>query len=176
MRLGSAAGTLSGGRVISARRRRVGWVLITLLLVMYGWLVWPFLTLWQLDRALVRDDQAGLARLVDLAAVRGAIRRSLNKDADGTLGPFSDDFIEWLQKAIRRRGTSALDQEVTLAWVREQLLSRSQPGTGLWPALSWAFFDNPLHFMLRLGGAVRAPVVVRMRFTGTGWRVSALYY
>ena len=176
MRLRPTAGTRWGGRVISARRRRLGRVLITLLLVMYGWLFWPFLTLWQLDRALVRDDQASLARLVDLAAVRDAIRRSLNKDAGGTLGPFSDDFIEWLQKAIRRRGTSALDQEVTLAWVREQLLSRSPPGTGLWPALSWAFFDHPLHFTLRLGGAATAPVVVRMRFTGGGWRISALYF
>ena len=175
MRPGTGAGTLRV-RVISGRRQRLGRVLITVLLLLYGWLFWPFLTLWQLDRALIRDDQASLARLVDLAAVRDAIRRSLNKDAGGTLGPFSDGFIEWLQKSIRRRGTSALEQEVTLAWVREQLLSRSPPGAGLWPALSWAFFDNPLHFTLRLGGAAAAPVVVRMRFAGGGWRVSALYY
>ncbi len=175
MRLGSAADALVV-RAPNARRRRPARVLITLLLALCAWLVWPYLTLWRLDRALIRDDRAALAPLVDLPAVRDAIRRSLNKEAGGTRGHFSDGFITWLEKAIRRRGTKALEQEVTLTWVRERLLANSPPGAGLGPGLSWAFFDDPLHFSVRLGGVSRAPIMVRMRITGGGWRVSALYY
>jgi len=163
-------------RAPGVRGHRLARALGLLLLVLCGWLVWPYLTLWRLDRALFRDDQAALASLVDLPAVREALRRSLDKEVGGPQVPFSDRFIDWLQKGIRRRGTRVLEHEVTLAWVRDQLLYCSPPGAGLGPALSWAFFDDPLRFSLHLCEHSEAPVRVRLRFTGSGWRVSALHY
>jgi hypothetical protein len=162
----------AGGRPRGHRRVR----LLVLLLLVLGYLAWPYLTLWWLDRALIRDDQAALAGLVDLAAVREEIRRKLNKEVNSTIGPFSDGFIAWLEQGIRRDGTAALDDEVTLAWVRERMLAHSPPGSGLWPAMSAAFFDDPSHFSLRLGAQSQAPVRVRLGLTGLGWRVQALYY
>lgn len=162
--------------LVGGRRRRIAHVLAFPALIVLAYLLWPYLTLWQLDRALVRDDQAALGRLVDLDAVRDAIRRKLNKDAVGTIGPLSDAFIAWLEEGIRRDGTAALDQAVTLAWVRERMLAHSPPAAGLWPALQRVRFDDPLHFSLRLGGVPQVPVTVRLGFTGLGWRVRALYY
>jgi hypothetical protein len=141
-----------------------------------GYLAWPYLTLWRLDRALVRDDRTDLAALVDLPAMRDEIRRQINKDAQGALVPFSDPFISWLEEAIRRNGTAALDRQVTLDWVRGHLLAHSPPGAALAPALSWAFFDDPLHFSLRIGAETDGPVRVRLAFNGLGWRVAALSY
>ncbi|WP_295391133.1 DUF2939 domain-containing protein [uncultured Thiodictyon sp.] len=173
MRPRALAGTLGAA---SGRRRQLARVLLALALIVFAYLVWPYLTLWRLDRALVRDDQAALARLVDLDAVRDAIRRQLNKEAVGRIGPPSDAFIAWLEDGIRRDGTAALDRAVTLEWVRERMLAHSPPGAGLGPALARAAFDDPLNFSLRLGGASQVPVTVRMAFTGLGWRVRVLYY
>ncbi|WP_295448166.1 DUF2939 domain-containing protein [uncultured Thiodictyon sp.] len=175
MRQRPAADTLRGA-VVGGRRRRIAHALAFPALIVIAYLVWPFITLWQLDRALVRGDQAALGRLVDLDAVRDALRRKLNKDAIGTIGPLSDAFITWLEEGIRRDGTAALDQAVTLEWVRERMLAHSPSEAGLWPALSRVRFDDPLYFSLRLGGESQVPVTVRIGFTGLSWRVRALYY
>lgn len=165
-----------GGTGLAGRQRRYSRYLVPLSLVLLLYLAWPYWTLWRLDRALILDDQATLAQLVDLEAVRGAIRRQLNKEARGHAVPMSDSFIAWLEKGIRRAGTAALEQEVSLPWVRTQMLSHSPPGAGLRPALTRAFFDAPLHFSLLLGDASQVPVRVRLRLTGSGWRVTELYY
>ena len=161
-----------GAAAVRPRRRR-GWLLLLLVL---AYLLWPYLILWRLDRALISNDQAALAQLVDLDAVREAIHRQLNKESNGTIGPFSDEFIAWLELGIRRDGTAALEDRVNLDWVRERMLAQSPPGAGLAPALSRAFFDDPRQFSLRLGGDGQDPVHVRLGFTGLRWRVQALYY
>ena len=163
-------------RALRARgRRRLGRLLV-LLTLLIGYLVWPYVTLWRLDRALVRNDQIVLARLMDLDAIRDELRRRLNKDVDSTSVPPSDAFIAWLEEAIRRDGTAALETQVDLAWVRDRMLAYSPPGVGLRPALARAFFDGPGQFSLRLNADCGGPVVVRLGLTGSGWRVQALYY
>lgn len=168
-------GPLGRGR---ARRARLGRLLILALplLLLLCYLAWPYATLWRLDRALRGNDRATLARLVDLDAVRAEIARKLNKDLKSSLGPPSDAFIAWLEQGIRRNGTAALERRIDLDWVRERLLSRSPPGQGLRPALTRAFFDDPLRFSVRLGPAEGSPVMVRLALDGRGWRVTALYH
>lgn len=151
-------------------------ILIPLLLAVLAWVAWPYVTLWRLDRALVRRDDAAFARLVDLDSLRSELRRGLDKNEHETLGPRSDRFADWLAATLRRGGPEALERAVTLDWVREQMLSESPPGAGLGPALTWAFFRGPFGFIVRLGNPAEDPVLFRLHFTGTGWRVSALAY
>lgn len=158
------------------QRRSLVPILLPLLIVLLLWFGWPYVTLWRLDRALVRRDDAALSRLVDLDSVRSELRRGLDKNEHGTLGPRSDRFADWLVKTLRRGDPEALNRAVTLDWVREQLLHESPPGAGLGPALTWAFFRGPLGFVVRLGKPDEDPVLFRMHFTGTGWRVSAVAY
>lgn len=161
--------------IIGARRIPVRRILIPAL-VLLAYLAWPYVTLWRLDRALARDDHDVLATLVDLDAVRDEIRRKLNKEAASAIGPVSNDFIGWLEQGIRRDGTAAIEQQVSLAWLRERLLSHSPPGGGLAGALSRAFFDDPVHFSLRIGAPSESPVYVRLSLRGSGWRVTALSF
>lgn len=164
------------GPVPRRRGRSLLPVLVPLLLALLAWVAWPYVSLWRLDRALVRGDDAALAGLVDLESVRAEVRRSLNKDERGTLGPRSERFADWVAGALRYGDAAALDRAVTLAWVREQLLAPSPPGAGLRPALTWAFFRGPFGFIVRLGEPEQDPVLLRMCFTGTGWRLCALAY
>lgn len=157
------------------RPRPLGCYLIPTL-VLLAYLAWPYVTLWRLDRALTQGDTRDLAALVDLDAVRDEIRRKLNKESSSTLDAVSDVFIDWLEQAIRRNGTGALDQQVDLDWVRSRLLSHSAPGTGLLGALSSAYFDHPLHLALRIGAPEASPVYARLTFNGVGWRLTALRF
>jgi hypothetical protein len=150
------------------------WVFLLFLGIVY--LSWPYVAIWRLERALVRNDRESLGTLVDLAAVRQEIARRLNKEEKTTLAPPSDAFIEWLEQGIRRNGTAALDHRVDLDWVRERLLSHAPSGHGLRRALTHAFFDDPLHFSVRLGHPGQSPVLLGLTFDGLGWRVTSVFY
>jgi len=161
--------------VIDERRFGLSRLLILAALLL-AFLAWPYVTLWRLDRALTRDDPEMLAALIDLPAIREEIQHRLNKESASTIGPVSDDFVVWLERAIRRNGKDAIEHQVDLQWVRIRLLSHSAPGKGLWSALTCAFFDDPLHFSLRMGAPSQSPVYARLSLQRSGWRLTAVYF
>jgi len=157
----------------SARLKRWGLALVLAGLV---FLVWPYLALWGLSLAVADPDPEALAARIDLAAVRGEIRDKLNKDSSSTIGKLSDPFILWLELGIKRLGTHALDELVTMDWVRERLSAQAPPGQGFLPQVSYAFFDATGGFAVRLGAPNQAPAHFRMTLQGFRWRVTAVYY
>jgi len=146
------------------------------LLAALAYLAWPYVALWDLSLAVADPDPQALAARVDLAAVRDEIRHKLNKDATSAIGKLSDPFIRWLEQGIRRLGTNALDELVTLDWVRERLSGASAAGQGLLSQMSYAFFDSVRGFKVRLGPPGQAQVHLRMTLQGLRWRITAVYY
>lgn len=147
--------------------------LVVMLLV---FVAWPYVALWNLHLAVMHDDQAALAAMVDVDAVRDEIARRLNKERDTVIGELSDAFIEWLESGIRQHGKDALETQVTLGWVQDQLVAATAPGLGFLSALSYGFFDSPGGFMVRMKRGDGTPVTLRLRLTGAHWRVTAVYY
>jgi hypothetical protein len=152
---------------------------VTFLLVLcaVAYVAWPYIGVWQLERVVVEHDQEGLARSVDLMAVRGEIKRRLNKEAGASVGNVSNAFVNWLQDGIRRLGQDAINRLVTLDWVRQQLLSKTKPADppGFVRHISYAFFDGPGDFLVRIGELGEDPVHLRLTLTTAGWRVTAMY-
>lgn len=147
-----------------------------LLLCASAFVAWPYYHVWQLEQAVASDDRAVMAQLVDLISVREQIKRRLNKEVHSSVGDVSNAFVDWLQDGIRRMGASAVDNLVTLEWVREQLLAKSPPASvGFIDQISYAFFDGPDSFLLRIGELDADPVHVRLSLQGPSWRVTAVY-
>ena len=159
-------------------RRTLGWVLLALAALLLAYLVWPYTSLWRLDRAVRADDAEALAALIDLDAVRGEIKKKLNKDASSRIGPISDRFIGWLQTGIQSLGSAAIDRLVTLEWVREQLLIHSPGGgaDGFLAEVTYAFFDADGRFRVRIGPPDDGPVRLSLERQGLNWRLAALSY
>jgi hypothetical protein len=160
------------------RRRVLSWLLLPLAALLLAYLVWPYASLWRLDRAVRSEDVEALAALVDLDAVRGEIKKKLNKDVSSRIGPVSDRFIHWLQAGIQTLGSHAIDRLVTLDWVREQLLIHTPGGAadGFLGEISSAFFDTQGGFQVRIGPPDDGPVRLHLERRGLSWRVSALSY
>jgi len=162
------------------------WIGLGLLVSLSLYLISPYFSLWRLDQTAVNGPTAALGALVDLDTTREQILRRLNKDQDSAIDEVSDAFIDWIQQNIRGNGEDALRQTVTLAWVRERLLSHSNGTKGFWPALSYAFFDTPTSFRARIGPSLEAaresdwtgppPVNLRLERGWLRWRVTALSY
>lgn len=131
----------------------------------------PYVALWRLDRAVRSGDTQALTALVDIQRVRTELTRRLDKDEASLVGAVSDEFIAWLEKGIRQYGARAVEQLVTLDWIRKSL-EGDKPGAGFLGSLSYAFFDAPNRFGVRIGHRVH----LELYPGGGSWRVAAVYF
>ncbi len=152
---------------------------IPLLLLLLAYIAWPYVTILRLDRAATSNDLNSLEHLVDLSAVQQAFKERMEQGLQGALGQESGPMFDFIRGGISQLGGSAIEQLVTIEWVRAQLLSKSDPGPGSTPSLlksvSFAFFESYDRFLIRIGQLGADPVHVRLRLRDWDWRVEAVY-
>jgi hypothetical protein len=155
--------------------RLLGSLLLILILV-FG--VWPYYHLYRLDDALGKDDMTSLARLIDVEAVRANYKRRLESGL-GLQGQPDNPAgaLLWLQQNLRRLGDAALEQTITLEWVRDSLKEAAAAATDQRPAyflagVGFAFFESWDSFIVRLGELGAGETHVRLRLQETRWRVT----
>ncbi|MBK1716579.1 DUF2939 domain-containing protein [Thiocystis violacea] len=148
--------------------------ILGLVLLLHG--IWPYAALWSLDRALARRDQATLAALVDLEAVRDEIARRLNKDRVSVIEGVSDPFIAWLETGIRQHGDEALQSLVTLEWVGDQFGAVAPSRLGLLASISEVFFEGFGDVRVRVDRPSADPLNLRLQFRRLGWRLTMVSY
>jgi hypothetical protein len=149
--------------------------LLFLVLVVHGG--WAYWHLYRLDRALLEDDQVTLAGLVNLEAVRMARDEALDARAaaamrgEGPLAGMVRQGARWLDETTRR--------PVDLAWVQEALRWAQAEETTASPAVlrhtTFAFFESPTRFLVRIGELGRAPIHLRLQFVDWRWEVVGIY-
>jgi hypothetical protein len=157
---------------------RLAGLLILLALVGYG--LWPYYSLFQLNRALNAHDTEALAPLVDLTEVRTHYKGRISEQV-GAFAPEGDSeadkVLRWLTDNLKQLGDAALDQAITLEWVRDMLLNAIARATGpqernLIAAVDFAFFESWDRFVVRLGELGEAPTFVILTFADGEWRVT----
>jgi hypothetical protein len=95
-----------------------------LLLALLGYGLWPYYTVFRLDDAVREPNTDVLAPFVDLPAIQTAYRGRLQAAVpafEPRPGPGADQVVQWLRINISRLGDAALDQGITLDWVRNML-------------------------------------------------------
>lgn len=142
--------------------------------------LWPYYTLYQLDNALANFDQAALAKLVNLEAVRTTHKNSMGDVLDRTLGPQAFGqlpMMDMLRKGLNSAGSSAVDSTVDMQWIRDTLYPPpvNHAKAGLLGALSFAFFESPTRFLVRLGELGKTHVHFYLTLEDWQWRVTAVY-
>ncbi len=152
--------------------------LLLLLLILYG--LWPYYSLYRLEAALLRPDDTELASLVDLPAIRANYQHRIAAGLNTLLPPASPQLqgsVGWIREGAERLGERALDQIITLAWVRETLRHTVTEITGQDPpyllqAVDFAFFESPERFLVRLGLLGESATHLRLSRSGAGWRLT----
>lgn len=184
-------------------------LLLLLAVVLYG--IWPYYSILRINSALADSDAQALAPIVDLAAIQSHYKARIGSSVDGLLpqssgqqanGPSdsakdehsraqtglqldTDKVLGWLSVNLKQLGDAALDQAITLDWVRSTLLAASrrtegQPppqsgtetGTSFIGAVDFAFFESWDRFVIRLGQLGQNPTFVILTLDGTQWRVT----
>lgn len=140
---------------------------------------WPYAYVYRLDVAVAKDDTETLQRLVDLDAVRGEFKHSLERGVGNTMGTQPSPALDWLRDGVKRLGAGAIDSMIDLQWVRKTLLSRSvadpRLGGSFIGDIDFAFFESYDSFIVRIGKLGASPLHVRMTLEGYNWRVTGIY-
>ncbi len=155
-------------------------LLLLLAVVAYG--LWPYYSLFRLNHALQASDAEALAPLVDLAAIQSHYKSRIGDSAGSFLPPRqeqpsdADQVIRWLADNLKQLGVAALDQAITLDWVRARLLAAGQRADaergGVFGAIDFAFFESWDRFVVRFGELGRNPTFVILSLEGGAWRIT----
>jgi len=142
----------------------------------------PYITLYYLNQALVKNDTAALALYVDLPSVQTHQRASTQQQMDDYLKTMPQAFRSMLEQSPQwasslHQGAQALLQtQVDLTWVRDQLLvEQNGVSLSLFTGFSFAFFESPTRFLVRIGSLDHKPVHFYLRFQDWSWQVTAIY-
>ena len=151
-----------------------------LVLALLAYAAYPYFSLWRLDRALIRNDTAVEAKLIDLAAIQAQVKDSVKKETDRMIGQGDDDVTRFFREGAETLTQQAVTRLVDRNWVRTRLRRDGQPGDhkpfpGLLNHVSHAFFERWDRFGVRLGELGDDPVHVQWRFEDWRWRVTAIY-
>lgn len=102
-------------------------------------------------------------------------------NAQGALQLDADKVLGWLAGNLKQLGDAALDQAITLDWVRSTLLAAvrradseagPQGDSSFIAAVDFAFFESWNRFIIRLGRLGESPTFVILTLDGAEWRVT----
>lgn len=149
-----------------------------LFVAMLVYIGWPYANLFRLDRALMANDQESLASLIDLDAVREKRKQDIEREVSRAIGP-GTMVPNIVQEGARWMGGATVDSMVTMEWVREKLRWHKNTGPDAYPSIitdtSYAFFESPTKFLVRVGDLGLKPVHLRMVFEEWKWRITEIY-
>ncbi len=155
-------------------------IVSTLLLGLLAFIAWPYVHIYQLDQALLSNNANGLQQLVDLDAVREQRKQTAKRETDRLVGKGDGDVRQFFRDGLRALTGTAVDAIIDLDWVRTELRrdgkpARAKPVPSMLDSLSYAFFEGPDQFLIRLGDLGDDPVHVRMQLQDWRWRVVAVF-
>jgi hypothetical protein len=150
--------------------------LVLFALIGYG--VWPYYSVYQMDKAINLQDTTQLADLVDLPALRANYKKRVSDGVKGVL-PTDDPngITSWIRQNLERLGDSALEQAITLPWVRDTLRDAVIQTSGqktpyLLGGIDFAFFESYNRFLIRLGELGQGATHVRLSLIDNQWKIT----
>ena len=127
----------------------------------------------------MENDRTALNELVDLDALKEQHKTSLEKRVDHTFGGDPKRVPEFLRQGARWIDDATANAVVDVDWVREQLRWRRPTPPDAYPSIitdtTFAFFEAPTRFLIRVGDLGEQPVHVRMALQDWHWRVTEIY-
>lgn len=153
---------------------RVVGFLIAFVILVFG--AWPYYAVFRLDTALGQADAQALAPFVDLPAIRASYKNRFGDKLDEMVPqgePEAEPLRSWLTDGLTRLGGQALEQVVTLDFVRSMLRNAVEEATDKRPAylmaaVNYAFFTSWNQFEVRLGDKTK----IHMTLEGIDWRIT----
>ncbi|HHB91708.1 MAG TPA: DUF2939 domain-containing protein [Thioploca sp.] len=140
-------------------------------------IAWPYVHIYQLSTAITNNDQPTMEKLIDFESINKVHKQNIEWKVNNTVGNNSSLLPESMRGSAEELAgvlgnLAAGTTEINIKSLIEKL--RITKGS-LWEQMTFAFFESPNSFIIRLGQLGRNPIHVRMTMQGWYWRVTAIY-
>lgn len=167
-----------GFRIASYSRVAMKLIFPVVFLAIVVYVGWPYVNLFRLDRALMSNDQQVLFSLIDLDAIREKRKEHIDRQFSSEDHP-GGMVTGLVKEGARMMSSATVDSVVTMEWVREKLRWHKDPRVDIYPSIisdtSYAFFESPTIFLVRVGELGLNPVHLRMVFEDWQWQITEMY-
>lgn len=141
-------------------------------LAIVAFLGWPYYHLYQLNTAVTSNNHAAFEKLIDIDAVRKVQKENRDWKINNTGGMEGNVIADTIREGVKALGNTVADTTIDTNWMLARL--HKTPGS-LWEQLTFAFFESPNCFIVRLGKLGQEPIHVQMTMQGWYWRVTGIY-
>jgi hypothetical protein len=143
-----------------------------LLLLAAAYIGWPYVNIYQLSNSLAQTDDVALTKLIDMDSVRKIYKENLKWRVSHTIGGQDRHLPDFMRGGAGLLGDAAVDSLINTDWLRKRLDNSNRP---FYQAISFAFFESPTRFMIRVGELGHNPLHLQMNLQDWVWRVTAVY-
>ncbi len=133
----------------------------------------PYYHLYKLNNAVNSNDKAAFAKLIDIEAVRKVHKDNLAWQTQQMIPQQGQGNIlsEIARESAKILGNTAVDTMIDT----NSILALLRQVSPLWDKVSYAFFESPTRFTIRIGELGRKPIHVQMSLQDWSWRITAIY-
>ncbi len=142
-----------------------------------AFIAWPYVHIYQLSTAITNNDQPALEKLIDFESVNKVYKQNIEWKVNNTVGGSSNLLPESMRGSAEALAgalgnLAAETTEINPKNLIEQL--RIIDGSP-WEQMTFAFFESPNSFIIRLGQLGHNPIHIRMTMQDWYWRLTAIY-
>lgn len=142
-------------------------------LMIMTFLAWPYVHLYQLNSAVTHNDQPAVEKMVDFESVRKIHKENLEWKVSHMVGAQEGNpLANVIHEGAKIFGDATVDTVVDANWLLKRL--HEMEGS-VWEQTTFAFFESPTRFTIRVGQLGRDPVHVQMTLQDWFWRITAIY-
>jgi hypothetical protein len=148
-----------------------------LFFVVVIYVAWPYYHIYKLNNAVKNNDPAAVEKMVDFEQVNKVFQENMKWKADN----MTETPVDMLPESLREQakalvgalGNAAADASaVDAKWMLDRF---HQMQGSLQDQVTFAFFESPTRFIIRLGQLGRNPLHIEMTLQDWVWRVTAIY-
>ena len=144
-------------------------------LIVIIFLSWPYIHVYQLNSAVNAKDQASLATLVDIETIQANQKENLQQGVTSTVQNTvgNNALTNIIAEGANALSNAAVNTLIDINWVQTQLDTKAQGD--FWDKVTYAFFESPTRFIIRLGELGQNPLFVEMTLQGWSWKVTGIH-
>lgn len=133
----------------------------------------PYYHLYKLNEAVNNNNKAAFAEMIDIEAVRQVHKDNIAWKTKQIVPQQGQGNIisEMARQSAQILGNATVDTMIDA----NSILALLRQASPLWDKVSFAFFESPTRFIVRIGELGQKPIHVQMTLQDWSWRITAIY-
>jgi len=133
----------------------------------------PYYHLYQMNSAVNNNNKAAFAEMIDIDSIRKIHKDNIAWKTQQIVPQQGQGNIisQMARQGAKILGNAAVDTMIDA----NSILASLRQASPIWDQVSYAFFESPTRFTVRIGKLGRNPIFVQMTLQDWNWRITGIY-